>query len=74
MGVVVSPVYLVTFFTFKGYPRMLCLQMVFPRDVLDEILNLIESVSEGFPSYSCVALLDLKDSLPWQMPQPYLMI
>ena len=25
----------------------------FPRGVLDEILNLIESVSEGFPSYSC---------------------
>ena len=25
----------------------------FPRDVLDEILNLIGSVSEGFPSYSC---------------------
>ena len=25
----------------------------FPRDVLDEILNLIESVSEGYPSYSC---------------------
>ena len=24
----------------------------FPRGVLDEILNLIESVSEGFPSYS----------------------
>ena len=24
----------------------------FPRDVLDEILNFIESVSEGFPSYS----------------------
>ena len=24
----------------------------FPRDVLDEILILIESVSEGFPSYS----------------------
>ena len=24
----------------------------FPRDVLDEILNLIESVSEGFPSYA----------------------
>ena len=23
----------------------------FPRGVLDEILNLIESVSEGFPSY-----------------------
>ena len=27
----------------------------FPRDVLDEILNLIESVSEDFPSYSSVA-------------------
>ena len=26
----------------------------FPRDVLDEILNLIESVSEGFPSYSFI--------------------
>ena len=25
----------------------------FPRGVLDEILNLIESVSEEFPSYSC---------------------
>ena len=24
----------------------------FPRGVLDEILNLIESVSEGFPSYT----------------------
>ena len=24
----------------------------FPRGVLDEIMNLIESVSEGFPSYS----------------------
>ena len=27
----------------------------FPRDVLDEILNLIESVSEDFPSYSTLA-------------------
>ena len=27
----------------------------FPRDVLDEILNLIGSVSEGFPSYSSYA-------------------
>ena len=27
----------------------------FPRDVLDEILNLIESVSEDFPSYSLMA-------------------
>ena len=26
----------------------------FPRGVLDEILNLIESVSEGFPSYSYI--------------------
>ena len=25
----------------------------FPRGVLDEILNLIESVSEGLTSYSC---------------------
>ena len=24
----------------------------FPRDVLDKILNLIESVSDGFPTYS----------------------
>ena len=29
----------------------------FPRGVLDEILNLIESVSEGFPSYSCISEL-----------------
>ena len=28
----------------------------FPQVVLDEILNLIESVSEGFPSYSSVAV------------------
>ena len=28
----------------------------FPRDVLDEILNLIESVSEDFPSYSSTYL------------------
>ena len=27
----------------------------FQRDVLDEILNLIESVSEGFPTYSSFA-------------------
>ena len=31
----------------------LCLSF-FQRGVLDEILNLIESVSEGFPSYSLV--------------------
>ena len=26
-----------------------------PRDVLDEILDLIESVSEGFPAYSTLS-------------------
>ena len=30
----------------------------FPRGVLDEILNLIESVSEGFPSYSFIERLE----------------
>ena len=29
----------------------------FPRGVLDEILNLIESVSEDFPSYSFIYTL-----------------
>ena len=29
----------------------------FPGGVLDEILNLIESVSEGFPSYFCTSEL-----------------
>ena len=29
----------------------------FPRDVLDEILKLIESVSEDFPSYSFIVKL-----------------
>ena len=29
----------------------------FPRGVLDEILNLIESVSEGFPSYFFLSIL-----------------
>ena len=29
----------------------------FPRDVLDEILNLIESVSEDFPSYSFINIV-----------------
>ena len=40
----------------------------FPRDVLDEILNLIESVSEDFPSYSsslCVVSIPFaNESLP----------
>ena len=30
----------------------------FPRDVLDEILNLIESVSEDFPSYSSLCTIN----------------
>ena len=30
----------------------------FPRDVLDEILNLFESVSEGFPTFSAVNSLN----------------
>ena len=30
----------------------------FPRDVLDEILNLIGSVSVGFPSYSCTTSME----------------
>ena len=33
----------------------------FPRDVLDEILNLIESVSEDFPSYSHVIFLQTQN-------------
>ena len=32
----------------------------FPRGILDEILNLIESVSEGFPSYSPSRELSVK--------------
>ena len=48
----------------------------FPRDVLDEILNLIGSVSEGFPSYSCIKTcsipnlvldLDIIDQISWIM-------
>ena len=31
----------------------------FPRGVLDEILDLIESVSEGFSSYSSYLLLEI---------------
>ena len=31
----------------------------FPRDVLDEVLDLIESVSEGFPTYSFIDTLVL---------------
>ena len=34
-----------------------CAVLFPPRGVLDEILNLIESVSEGFPSYSFIELI-----------------
>ena len=34
----------------------------FPRGVLDEILNLFESVSEEFPSYSCMFYTKDRDS------------
>ena len=32
----------------------------FPRGVLDEILNLIESVSEGFSSYSYLDIVNVR--------------
>ena len=38
----------------------------FPRDVLDEILNLIESVSEDFPSYSFILRLKI---WIWRFPR-----
>ena len=38
--------------TIKFRKRCLLCCPFFPRDVLDEILNLIESVSEDFLSYS----------------------
>ena len=46
----------------------------FPRGVLDEILNLIESVSEGFPSFS-ILLLDssrIKNAVEELLPSPTL--
>ena len=33
--------------------------VLFPRDVLEEILNLIGSVSEGFPSYSFIKIVQM---------------
>ena len=35
----------------------------FSRDVLDEILNLIESVSEGFPTYSYISSFKSNEQL-----------
>ena len=48
---------------------------LFPRGVLDEILNLIESVSEGFPSYSFISRVCKMSSLTlshiyhWEAPK-----
>ena len=39
----------------------------FPRGVLDEILNLIESVSEGFPSYSYTWCLTLDSEVHFEL-------
>ena len=43
----------------------------FPRDVLGEILNLIESVSEDFPSYFYFSFLlllgDLEIGFTWRL-------
>ena len=35
--------------------RRLFVLSFFPLDILDEIWNVIKSVSEGFPTYSCSA-------------------
>ena len=53
-----------------------------PRDVLDEILNLIESVSEGLPAYFCSeAIVFLKeDSIsegllcPWKLADSHIVV
>ena len=37
---------------------------LFPQDVLDEILNLIESVSEGFNTYSAISFWLMLSLLP----------
>ena len=42
----------------------------FPRDVLDEILKLIESVSEDFPSYFC-AEFAVPPEQDWQLKLDY---
>ena len=34
---------------------------LFPGDVLDEIMGLVESVSEGFPTYSCKVYITLSN-------------
>ena len=39
----------------------------FPRDVLDEILNLIESVSEDFPSYFYINIISTTSGLSFSV-------
>ena len=41
----------------------------FPRDVLDEILNLIGSVSEGFPSYFRMKFILIENVITLESPQ-----
>ena len=41
----------------------------YPRDVLDEILDLIEAVSEGFPTYSYINTMGEKKSMLGLRPQ-----
>ena len=40
----------------------------FPRDVLGEIWDLIESVSEGFPTYSFIMILQIVKELEAKNP------
>ena len=42
--------------------------VLFPRDVLDEILDLIASVSEGFPTYyhSAISICNKPKSYAWE--------
>ena len=44
--------------------------LFFPRDVFDEIWDLIESVSEGFPTYSHIHLTILFPNNSKQSPLP----
>ena len=41
----------------------------FPRDVLDKILNLLESVSEGLPTYSSMQTEKSQPDGKWIMPK-----
>ena len=50
-----SPVFQISIFRFSDFRWCLFVLSFFPRDVLGEILNLTESVSEGFPTYSLIS-------------------